>query len=65
MFNVFVTHPIVTARKLELNREVASHDVQRAQWEAEAQFLRVMNDVHIRFIAALVRSGKRRSRKNC
>lgn len=53
MFNVFVTQPLVTAHKLQLNRDVASHDIQRAQREAEAQYLRVMNEVHIRFIAAL------------
>lgn len=53
MFNVFVTQEIVTARKLRLNRAVASFDVERAQWEAEAQILKVSNEVQIRYIAAL------------
>jgi len=53
MVNVYVQQDIVTGRKLQLNREVAAHDVQRARWEAEAQSLRVLNDVQIRFIAAL------------
>jgi cobalt-zinc-cadmium efflux system outer membrane protein len=49
----FLSQNIVTAKKLELNRAVASHDVQRAQWEAEAQRLRVANDIRIRYFAAL------------
>jgi len=53
MFNVFVTQEIVTAGKLRLNRAVASHDVERAVWEAEAQKLRVFNEVQIRYVAAL------------
>lgn len=53
MFNVYVTQEIVTARKLQLNRAVASHDVERARWEAEAQRLRVANEVEIRYVAAL------------
>ena len=48
-----VSQDIVTAKKLQLNREVATRDVQRAQWEAEAQSLRVLNEVRIRYIAAL------------
>lgn len=53
MFNVFVTQEFVTARKLQFNRAVASCDVERARWEAEAQRRRVFNDVHVRYIAAL------------
>ncbi|WP_237729238.1 TolC family protein [Schlesneria paludicola] len=53
MFNMYVKQDIVTGRKLKLNRAVASHDVHRAQWEAEAQNLRVVNEVQIRYIAAL------------
>lgn len=49
----FIAQNIVTANKLELNRAVACHDVQRAQWEAEAQKLRVVNEIRIRYIAAL------------
>lgn len=53
MFNTFVSQDIVTGSKLKLNREVASFDIDRAQWEAEAQNLRVLNDVRIRYVAAL------------
>jgi cobalt-zinc-cadmium efflux system outer membrane protein len=48
-----VGQEFVTAKKLGLNRGVASSDVQRARWEAEVQNLRVLNDVRIRFIAVL------------
>ena len=48
-----VSQNIVTADKLKLNRATASADVQRAQWEAEAQNLRVLNAVRINYIAAL------------
>jgi len=53
MFNVFVTQEIVTGGKLRLNRAVAARDVERASWEAEAQRLRVVNEVQIRYVAAL------------
>lgn len=49
----YVSQTIVTANKLKLNREVASHDVQRAQWESQAQNLRVINEIQIRYTAAL------------
>lgn len=48
-----IEQEFVTAKKLKLNRGVASSDVARARWEAEAQNLRVLNDVRIRFIAVL------------
>jgi cobalt-zinc-cadmium efflux system outer membrane protein len=48
-----VSQDIVTAQKLRLNRTVARSDVRRARWEAEAQSLRVLNEVRIRHIAAL------------
>jgi cobalt-zinc-cadmium efflux system outer membrane protein len=53
MFNVFITQEIVTGGKLRLNREVAARDVERAWLEAEAQRLRVANEVEIRYVAAL------------
>lgn len=49
----FVSQNIVLGDKLGLNRAVASCDVQRAQWEAQAQRLRVVNDIEIRYVAAL------------
>lgn len=48
-----LSQSIVTGKKLKLNRAVATSDVDRARWEAEAQNLRVLNDVQIRFIAAM------------
>jgi cobalt-zinc-cadmium efflux system outer membrane protein len=48
-----VSQEIVTAHKLRLNRTVARSDVRRARWEAEAQNLRVLNEVRIRHVAAL------------
>lgn len=49
----FISQNIVTANKLGLNRDVASHDVQRAQWEAEAQRIRVINEIRIRYVTVL------------
>jgi cobalt-zinc-cadmium efflux system outer membrane protein len=49
----YLSQTFVTARKLKLNRAVASHDVQRARQEAYAQNLRVMNEIAIRYTAAL------------
>jgi cobalt-zinc-cadmium efflux system outer membrane protein len=49
----YLSQNIVTANKLGLNRAVASLDIQRAQWEAEAQGLRVVNEIRIRYTAAL------------
>ncbi|HVV98876.1 MAG TPA: TolC family protein [Planctomycetaceae bacterium] len=49
----YLAQNLVTANKLGLNRAVASYDVQRAQWEAEAQGLRVVNEIRIRYTAAL------------
>ena len=49
----FVSQTIVTANKLELNRAVASWDVERARWHRETQQVRVLNDVRIRFYEAL------------
>ncbi|WP_010581669.1 TolC family protein [Schlesneria paludicola] len=48
-----LSQDIVTGKKLQLNRAVASSDVQRAQLEAEAQNLRVLNEVQIRYIEVL------------
>lgn len=48
-----LSQDIVTGKKLQLNRAVASSDVQRAQLEAQAQNLRVLNEVQIRYIETL------------
>lgn len=49
----FLSQNIVTANKLQLNRAVAAHDVERARWDLETQTLRVINEIQIRYIAAL------------
>lgn len=49
----FVSQNIVTAGKLALNRDVATCDVERAQWELQAQHLRVMNEIQMRYVAVL------------
>ena len=49
----FVSQTLVTADKLQLNRAVASWDIERARWQTEAQRLRVLNDVRIRFYEVL------------
>ncbi|MFO1092766.1 MAG: TolC family protein [Planctomycetaceae bacterium] len=48
-----VQQNIVTANKLGLSREVASFDVQRARWEAQAQQMRVINEIYIRYVTVL------------
>ena len=49
----FVSQDVVTANKLELNRAVAVRDVQRAQWQAEAQQRRVLNGVRTQYFEVL------------
>ena len=49
----FLSQNIVTANKLQLNRAVAAHDVERARWDVETQTLRVINEIQIRYVAAL------------
>lgn len=45
---MFFRQEIVTANKLGLNRAVASHEVQQAQWTFQMQRQRVLNDVRAR-----------------
>ena len=49
----YAQQTFVTGNKLGLNRQVATFDVQRARLEADAQALRVVNEIRIRYIAAL------------
>lgn len=48
-----VSQTFVTANKLRLNRAVASLDIQRASWDMQAQSLRVINEIQIRYALAL------------
>jgi cobalt-zinc-cadmium efflux system outer membrane protein len=45
---MFFSQEIVTANKLGLNRAVASHQVQQAEWEFEMQRQRLVNGVRTR-----------------
>ena len=49
----FIGQRFVRGNKLEWNRTVASHDVQRAVQQAEMQRQRVLTDVRIQFFEAL------------
>lgn len=49
----FISQTIVRGNKLELNRAVASWNVERARWQQETQRIRVLNDVRSRFYEAL------------
>lgn len=50
---VFVGQEIVTAGKLRLAVEVGRKEVEHAGWQVEAQRLRVLNDVRIRYFEVL------------
>lgn len=49
----FFSQTYVRGNKLQLNQDVAHHDVQSFSWELEAQRFRVMNDVKSQFYATL------------
>lgn len=55
-----VSQTIVTGGKLKLNRAVESQQINNALWELEAQRMRVLNDLRIRFFEVL---GAQASRK--
>jgi len=50
---VFVSQEFVTAGKLKKNRDIEAWDMQRLSWDAEAQRIRVLNDVKIRYYELL------------
>lgn len=50
---VFLSQEFVTANKLKLARVWEGHELNRVGWEAEAQRLRVLNDLEIRFYEVL------------
>lgn len=50
---VFVSQEIVMAGKLKKNREIEAWDIQRLTWDAEAQRMRVVNDLKIRYYELL------------
>jgi outer membrane protein, heavy metal efflux system len=50
---VFVSQEFVTAGKLKKNRAIEAWDMQRLSWDAEAQQMRVRNDLKIRYYELL------------
>ncbi len=50
---VFVSQEFVTAGKLKKNRNIEAWDIQRLSWDAEAQRMRVLNDLKIRYYELL------------
>ncbi|RCS52707.1 TolC family protein [Bremerella cremea] len=51
---VFVEQEFVTAHKLQLNENVLGHAVQAQRWDVESQRFRVLTDVRMAFLDALV-----------
>lgn len=51
---VFVEQEFVTAHKLRLNENVLGHAVQAQRWDVESQRFRVLTDVRLAFLDALV-----------
>ncbi|MBS0262414.1 MAG: TolC family protein [Planctomycetes bacterium] len=49
----FISQEFVTANKLKLARIWEGHEVNRVAWEAEAQRVRVLNDLTIRYYEVL------------
>ena len=50
---LFASQEIVTAQKLCLAREAAAQEVKRLGWDQEAQRMRVLNDLRIRYYEVL------------
>lgn len=50
---VFLSQEFVTANKLKLARVWEGHELNRVAWEAEAQRIRVLNDLEIRYYEVL------------
>lgn len=50
---IFLSQEIVTANKLSLAQQAALQEVKRLEWDQEAQRMRVVNDLKIRFYEVL------------
>lgn len=50
---IFLSQEFVTAGKLQKNRSLEAWDIQRLSWDAEAQRLRVLNDLSLRYFELL------------
>ncbi len=50
---VFLSQEFVTGHKLDLAQQTVSQEVKRFQWDVEAQRMRVLNDLKIRYYEVL------------
>lgn len=50
---VFLSQEFVTAKKLALAQDSSSQEINRLQWDQEAQRIRVLNDLKIRYYEVL------------
>ena len=50
---VFLSQEFVTAHKLDLDQQASSQEIKRFQWDREAQCMRVLNDLKIRYYEVL------------
>lgn len=50
----YVEQTFVTAGKLKLNQDVVGHSAEAQRWDVESQRMRVLTDVRMKFIQALV-----------
>lgn len=50
---VFLSQEFVTAHKLHLDQHAWSQEIKRVQWDREAQSMRVLNDLRIRYYEVL------------
>ncbi len=50
---VFMSQEFVTAHKLALDQQASSQEIKRFQWDREAQAMRVLNDLKIRYYEVL------------
>lgn len=50
---IFLSQEFVTGNKLELAQQAASQEVKRFQWDLEAQRMRILNDLKIRYYEVL------------
>ena len=50
---VFLSQEFVTAHKLDLDQHAWSQEIKRVQWDREAQSMRVLNDLKIRYYEVL------------
>ena len=50
---VFLSQEFVTAHKLDLDQQAALQEIKRFQWDLQAQCMRVLNDLRIRYYEVL------------